>query len=65
MREKTGPKTLVDFSEKPQSKRFLKLAHQTLSTGNTRSALQNLKFALSMDSDNEDIAAKIAELEAS
>ena len=63
IREKAGPKSLEDLSDNPRCKRFLKLAQQAIASGRTSSALQNLKFAQSMDRDNQAISDKIAELE--
>ncbi|MEM1348996.1 MAG: DnaJ domain-containing protein [Myxococcota bacterium] len=60
----TGPKALTDIATNSQSKKFLKLAQTNISTQNWSGAMQNLKFALSMDANNEDIQAKIAEIEA-
>jgi len=60
----TGPKALTDLATNSQSKKFLKLAQTDISTQNWSGALQNLKFALSMDASNEGIQAKIAEIEA-
>lgn len=59
-----GPQSVVDLSENPMARKFLKLAHTDLASQRWSSALQNLKFAQSMESDNEAIAAKIAEIEA-
>ena len=63
-REKVGPKSIEDLSDNPMIKKFLKLAHTAHATGNRAAAIQNLKFAQSMERDNADIAAKIAEIEA-
>ena len=60
-REKEGPVSIEDLSENARAKRFLKLAQVAYTSGNLRSALQNLKFAQSMDN-NEDIQAKVAEI---
>ncbi|MEZ4462172.1 MAG: DnaJ domain-containing protein [bacterium] len=59
----SGPRSLVDFSNNPASKKFLKLAQTDLARGQISQALQNLRFALSMEPDNAAIAAKVAELE--
>lgn len=59
----TGPRTLADLGSSPQSKKFLKLAQADLARGQTTQALQNLRFALSMEPGNAAISAKIAELE--
>lgn len=58
-----GPKSLVDIGETAASKKFLKLAHSDLAGQNLTSALQNLKFAKSMEPNNSAIADKIAEIE--
>ncbi len=63
-RAKAGPKAIEDLSDDPQCKRFLKLAQQALATRRKDAALQNLKFALSMDRGNEAIQARIEALEA-
>mgnify|MGYP000692832349 CR=1 FL=1 len=44
--------------------KFLKLAQTDIAAKSWQSALQNLRFALSMESSNEAIKAKIAEIEA-
>jgi DnaJ-class molecular chaperone len=59
----TGPRTLADLGSSPQSKKFLKLAQADLARGQTTQALQNLRFAQSMEPGNAAISAKIAELE--
>ncbi len=59
----SGPRTLEDLGSSAASKKFLKLAQTDLARGQTPQALQNLKFALSMEPDNAAITAKIAELE--
>lgn len=59
----SGPRQLVDLGASPQSKKFLKLAQADLARGQTTQALQNLRFALSMEPGNSAISAKIAELE--
>lgn len=64
VREKVGPRSIADLSDNPMIKKFLKLAHTAEATGNLRGAVQNLKFAQSMERDNQDLADKIAELEA-
>jgi hypothetical protein len=46
------------------AKKFLKLAQTDIAAKSWQSALQNLRFALSMESSNEAIKAKIAEIEA-
>ncbi len=64
-REKEGPKSLEDLSENPRVKRFLKLAQVSLGSGNVKGALQNLKFARSLDPGNDLLKEKIDELERS
>ena len=64
VREKSGPRSIEDLSENPKARRFLSLAQQSLANGRFSTAVQNLKFALSMDSGNVDIQDKIAEIEA-
>ena len=59
----SGPKSVVDLGETAASKKFLKLAQSDLAGQNLTSALQNLKFAKSMEPNNSAIAEKIAEVE--
>lgn len=59
----SGPKTFMDLGSSAASKKFLKLAQTDLARGQHTQALQNLRFALSMEPDNGAISAKIAELE--
>ena len=59
-----GPRALADLAQSGGARKFLKLAQTDLAAGNRASALQNLRFAWSMEPDNEEIAAKIAEIEA-
>lgn len=59
----SGPKTFADLGNSAASKKFLKLAQTDLARGQATQALQNLRFALSMEPDNAAITAKIAELE--
>lgn len=61
--KESGPKSVVDIGQTAASKKFLKLAHSDLAGQNLTSALQNLKFAQSMEPDNAAIADKIAEIE--
>lgn len=58
-----GPKSLIDMSNNPMAKKFLKLAQADVAAQNFGSALQNLKFALSMEPGNTEIQQKIQELE--
>lgn len=62
--KKSGPASVVDLSDNPMAKKFLKLAQTDIAAKSWQSALQNLRFALSMESSNEGIKAKIAEIEA-
>jgi CheY-like chemotaxis protein len=62
-RDKTGPESIEDLSENMATRRFLKLADTAHTQGDIRTAIQNLRFAHSIESDNDDIAAKLAELE--
>ena len=59
----TGPKSVDSLGETAASKKFLKLAQSDLAGQRLESALQNLKFAQSMEPDNSAIAEKIAEVE--
>lgn len=59
----TGPRSLLDLSNHPSAKKFLKLGQTDLARGQTAQAIQNLRFALSVEPDNTAIAAKIAELD--
>jgi hypothetical protein len=59
---KTMPTSLEDFSDNPRAKRYLKMAQTAHVTGQAATALQNLKFALSMDPDNDLLQEKIREL---
>ena len=60
----SGPQLLEALGQSAASKKFLRLAQTDLVTQNWSSALQNLRFALSMEPGNEDIAQKIAHIEA-
>jgi hypothetical protein len=59
----SGPSSLVDLGQTPSSKKFLKLAQSDLAGQDLASALQNLKFAQSMEPDNSAITKKIADIE--
>lgn len=59
-----GPKSVEDLGTLDASKKFLKLAQTDIATMNWNRALQNLRFAQSMEPQNEAIAAKIQEIEA-
>lgn len=61
---RTGPVSLEDLSENSRVKRFLKLAQSSKNSGNLRATLQNLRFAHSMERDNQDIADAIEEIQA-
>lgn len=60
----SGPTHLNEFARQPTTKKFLNLAQTDLARADLENALQNLKFALSLEPDNEAIKAKIQELEA-
>jgi hypothetical protein len=59
-----APESIVDLATNARSKKFLKLAQSDLASKNYPGALQNLQFAMSMESNNQALADKIAELEA-
>jgi hypothetical protein len=61
---RVGPASLEDLSENPRVKRFLKLAQSSKDSGNLRAALQNLRFAQSMDRDNAELSTYIDQLQA-
>lgn len=54
-----GPRSLDELANSPHAKKFLKLAQTEIAKGNQAAALQNLKFALSMEPDNLAIQKKI------
>ncbi len=57
-----GPVSLFTTAKNPQSRKFLKLAQADLAKKNWSAALQNLRFAQSME-DNALVDEKIAEIE--
>jgi len=59
----TGPRHLNEFARQPTTKKFLNLAQSDIARRDWQQALQNLKFAQSMEPDNDAIEAKIAEIE--
>ena len=59
-----GPDLLENHAQTKQGKKFLKLAQGDIARQDWPSALQNLKFAASMEGDLPIIAEKIAEVEA-
>ena len=59
-----GPDLLENHAQTKQGKKFLKLAQTDIARRDWTSALQNLKFAASMEGDVPIIAQKIAEVEA-
>lgn len=59
-----GPKSIVDAATTQGARKFLKLAQSDLARQQYSGALQNLKFALSMEPDNQTIIDKIKEIEA-
>ncbi len=60
----TGPDLLENHAQTKQGKKFLKLAQSDIARRDWSSALQNLKFAASMEGDVPIIAEKIAEVAA-
>lgn len=61
--QERAPKSVIDLGTSTRSKKFLKMAQNDLAGKNLSSALQNLKFAHSMEPDNTAIATKIAQVE--
>ncbi len=59
-----GPVSLEALGETSASKKFLRLAQSDVAAQNWSSALQNLKFAASMEPNNAEIQAKIDEVSA-
>jgi len=62
--KKSGPQSIVELGQSQMSKKFLKLAQTDIAAQNWSSALQNLKFAASMEPGNQAIQAKISEIQA-
>ncbi|MFU8805552.1 MAG: hypothetical protein ACNA8W_17195, partial [Bradymonadaceae bacterium] len=60
----TGPRSIEDLGTSAASKKFLRLAQTDVAKADYESALQNLKFAQSMEPDNVAIGHKIDELKA-
>lgn len=60
----SGPETLDTQAQSKQGRKFLQLAQQDIARGDWASALQNLRFAQSMEGDLPVILQKIAEVEA-
>ncbi|AWV90297.1 DnaJ domain-containing protein [Bradymonas sediminis] len=58
-----APKSVIDLGTTTHSKKFLRLAQNDIAGKNLPSALQNLKFALSMEPNNAAIAQKIAQIQ--
>lgn len=58
-----GPRHLNEFARQPTTKKFLNLAQSDIARKDWNQALQNLRFAESMEPDNDAIKAKIEELE--
>jgi len=59
----SGPRALTDIGQSQASRKFLKLAQADIARRDWGQAVQNLRFALSLEPDNQAIQAKIAELE--
>ncbi len=60
----SGPRSLDELATDRKAKKFLKLAQSAIATQNWSTALQNLKFAQSMEPSNAAIQAKIEEVQA-
>ena len=63
-KKESGPKSLEELGRHAQSKKFLRMAQTDLANQRFASALQNMRFAQSMEPDNLDLRQKIQELEA-
>lgn len=59
----SGPKSLEELSANPAAKKFLRLAQTSVAARDWANAIQNLKFAQSMEPGNTAIAEKIVEIE--
>lgn len=59
-----GPRSIEDLGNSAASKKFLRLAQTDAAKADYNSALQNLRFAQSMEPDNAAISQKIEELKA-
>lgn len=59
----TGPELLENLAQSAQGKKFLRLAQRDMARSDWTAALQNLKFAASMEPDIPAIAEKISEVE--
>lgn len=59
----SGPRTLGELSQNAAAKKFLKLAQSDVARRDWAQAIQNLRFALSLEPDNQAVQAKIAEYE--
>ena len=62
--KQAGPRSIEELGQSEACRRFLKLAQTDVATRSWQRALQNLRFAQSMEPDNGAIAEKIAEIEA-
>lgn len=60
----SGPKSVEELGTSQASRKFLKLAQTDIATMSWDRALQNLRFALSMEPSNQNILDKITEIEA-
>lgn len=58
-----GPRSVADLGTSSSSKRFLRMAQSDIARHNWSGALQNLRFAASMEPENRAIAEKISEIE--
>lgn len=59
----SGPKSLTDAAQTAKARRFLEMAQTEIAKEDYPAAIQNLKFAQSMEPDNAHIKKKIEELE--
>jgi DnaJ-class molecular chaperone len=63
-REKKGPQNPEDSVQKPDAKKFLRLALQAQRAGDHKGAFMNFKFALSYEPGNEYLRKQLAAAEA-
>jgi DnaJ-class molecular chaperone len=63
-REKRGPQNPEDAVERPDAKKFVRLALQAQRAGDLKGAHMNFKFALAYESDNAYLREQIGALEA-
>lgn len=63
-KRESGPRSLEELGQSAQSKKFLRLAQADIANQQFASALQNLRFAMSMEPNNAELRQKVSELEA-